>query len=346
MASAEMLREKGSGIVEVSGLARNWRLAVVRAMATIAFGFLALSVPSISLAARVILFGAFASVNGLPIVLETVGALEAQTARGQAEVIVVDRSGEATRRAIAERFPQAIVLAAEPHASIPELRRRGLVQARGEIVAVLEDHCVTRPDWLASIAESHARLPHAAIAGAVENGAMASRGDWAFYFCEYSSLGPPLAAGETRTIAGNCASYKRAALDAVGGFDLRWEGFLHQRLLAKGFRFYCEPRLSVVHKISFPLADMLRQRYHYSRSFAAMRVDGAPLSRRFAFALGSLALPPLVLARIVRDVLSKGIHRVELARAVPILVLLALAWAAGELVGYAAGPGGSVGEVR
>ena len=53
------------GIVEVSSLARNWRVVVVRGMAFIAFGLLALGMPGISLAMQVVLFGAFAAVSGL-----------------------------------------------------------------------------------------------------------------------------------------------------------------------------------------------------------------------------------------------------------------------------------------
>jgi uncharacterized membrane protein HdeD (DUF308 family) len=53
------------GIVEMSGLARNWRVAVVRGLIAIAFGLLALGVPSITPVTQVVLFAAFASLNGL-----------------------------------------------------------------------------------------------------------------------------------------------------------------------------------------------------------------------------------------------------------------------------------------
>jgi len=53
------------GIVEMSALARNWRVAVVRGVLAIAFGLLALGVPGITPVTQVVLFAAFASVNGL-----------------------------------------------------------------------------------------------------------------------------------------------------------------------------------------------------------------------------------------------------------------------------------------
>jgi uncharacterized membrane protein HdeD (DUF308 family) len=52
-------------VVEESGLASNWRAARVRGVAVIAFGLLALAVPGVTLATQAVLFGAFASVNGL-----------------------------------------------------------------------------------------------------------------------------------------------------------------------------------------------------------------------------------------------------------------------------------------
>lgn len=289
-----------------------------------------------------------ASVNGLPMIAETLRALEAQSARGRAEVLVLDCSTEEVRRAIRERFPWVDLVAFDERLSIPELRVRGLRRARGAIVAFLEDHCSPRPDWLERLAALHSALPHAVISGGVVNGATRRTCDWAHYFCEYASVAPPLPEGETAHVAGNCASYKRAALEALGAEALRprWEYFLHQRLLERGHRFYCDPRLEVRHDISFSLAELLRQRFHYSRSFAAMRAEGATLGRRSALAAAALLLPALVLARIVASVASRRRHLRQLAAAAPVLVLLGLAWGLGELVGAVAGAGASLERVR
>ncbi len=288
------------------------------------------------------------SVNGLPMIADTLAALEAQSARPSAEVLVLDCSTEEARRVIRDRFPAVELIAFEQRLSIPELRARGLERARSNIVVFLEDHCIATPGWLERIAASHATRPHAVISGGVTNGATERVRDWAHYFCEYAAHQPPLGEGETEHVAGNSASYKRAALQALGPEALRprWEYFLHRRLLERGQRFYCDPRLEVCHRISFSFTELLRQRFHYSRSFAAMRSEGATLPRRVVFAVGSLLVPPLVLARVTATVTSRGRHLREFFAAWPLLALLALAGGLGELVGAVAGAGTSLEKVR
>jgi hypothetical protein len=85
----------------------------------------------------------------------------------------------------------------------------------------------------------------------------------------------------------------------------------------------------------------VRERFAYGRSFAAQRVEGAPAARRVLFTLGCVALPAVVLARILRDLLPKGRHLSRLLLSLPYLAIFACVWAAGEAVGYAAGPGTS-----
>ena len=288
------------------------------------------------------------SVNGVPMITDTLAALEAQSARPNAEVLVLDCSTEETRRVIRDRFPSVELIAFEKRLSIPELRAEGLRRARGNIVVFLEDHCLAAPGWLERIAASHAAHPHTVISGGVTNGATERARDWAHYFCEYAPHQPPLREGETNQVAGNSASYKRAALEALGSeaFRPRWEYFLRRRLLERGYRFYCDPRLEVCHRISFSLAELLRQRFHYSRSFAAMRSEDATRWRRIVLAAGSLLVPPLMLGRVTATVRSHRTHLREFCAAWPLLVLLALAAGLGELIGAVAGPGTSLEKVR
>jgi len=90
----------------------------------------------------------------------------------------------------------------------------------------------------------------------------------------------------------------------------------------------------------------LEQRYLYSRSFAGMRVAGAHGLRRAAMGLAAIALPPVLLSRIVRRAWSSGRHRAELVKSLPLLALFSVAWAVGEVVGYWAGPGDALQRVR
>jgi len=287
------------------------------------------------------------SVTGLPAISDCLEALARENSAGQAEVLVVDRCGEETRAALRRRFPSVEVIAAAPGTPIPALRAAGLARARGRMVAVLEDHCDVAPGWLAAIARQHA-AGAAAVGGAVENGSVDRTVDWAAFFCEYARFMPPVPRGVVREITGNNSVYARGVLDRLGAETAfgSWESFLHDRLRALGVPLLSDPDLAVTHTKSFGYAQFLGQRYHYSRSYAAMRLRDASPWRRAAYACATPLLPPLLIGRIGLTVARKGRHGARFLRALPVLSTFVLSWALGEAVGAVLGPGRSLEKVE
>ena len=289
-----------------------------------------------------------ASVNGLPFIEECLDALMAQDGSTPYEVVVVDCCGEATRRKI-RTYPEDRVqlLAVEGRPSIPRLRALGMVRARGQMVAILEDHCNVVPGWIEVVARAH-EAGVEALGGAVENGSTERLVDWAVFFCEYARFMPPVARGVVPEITGNNSVYHRRVLERLGeALDEEvWESFLHQKLHEAGVEFHCDPDLLVSHKKEFGFGYFLSQRYHYSRSFAGMRMERARWWMRLAYAVSTPALPPLLAYRIGRTVWGKGRHRGTLLRTIPVLGIFLLMWAWGEAVGALLGPGDSLEKVE
>lgn len=290
-----------------------------------------------------------ASVNGFPWVGACLDALTKQEGDIPFEVLVIDRCGDDVCREIARQFPQpevrVIPVADSP--SIPKLRAIGMSAARGRMIAILEDHCNVPPTWFLSIQRAH-RAGHRAIGSGVENGAVDRIIDWAVFFCEYSKFMPPVAAGVGVEIPGNCAVYDRAALELVGPEIHRevWESFMHRRMAEEGVEFFCDPEMTVSHKREFPFGYFMSQRYHYSRSFAGMRLLSAPLSRRLLYACATPLLPPLLLWRMATTIRRKGRRGKEFVLAVPAIGIFLLSWAWGEAVGAICGPGDSLARVE
>ena len=85
--------------------------------------------------------------------------------------------------------------------------------------------------------------------------------------------------------------------------------------------------------------------YLYARSYAGARVTVHSLSKRAACGVAALALPALLFYRTLTRVVSKGRYRGELIRSLLLLALFVNSWALGEVVGYWAGPGDSLGKV-
>lgn len=57
-------------------------------------------------------------------------------------------------------------------------------------------------------------------------------------------------------------------------------------------------------------------------------------------------LPGVLLWRIIRRVMMTRRLRTELLKSMPLLVLFVCAWAGGEAVGFAAGPGGALSRIK
>ena len=290
-------------------------------------------------------------VNPLPVVAECLDALAAERAGGTAEVIVVDRCGGQTRESIRRRFPWVRVLDADPTRSVPELRAMGVAASHAEIVAMIEDHCVVCPGWLGHVREglrSEGASGYAAVGGPVENGAVTRIVDWAAFLCEYSGAMPPLADGEVRGLPGNNAAYRRSVLDEVGAdsYGRLWEHFWHDEILKRGHKFRCQSEMVVYHNRPFGFAEYVRQRFHYSRSFAAMRGAREGRGRRAARAAATIVLPAVLILRIGGQILRKGRHLDKPVLSLPLLVPFTISWAVGELVGALFGQGHSLSQVR
>ncbi len=290
-----------------------------------------------------------ASVNGLPSIVECLDCLSQQEGNIGYEVLVMDRCDAKTRQEIRRRFPQPEVHLIEEagHPSIPKLRALGIAQARGQLIAILEDHCNVPPAWFRTIIRLR-EAGHEVMSGPVENAAVDRIVDWAVFFCEYARFMPPIPAGTVDEIAGNCAIYSRKVLDRVGP-ELRdevWEPFLHARMKEMRIPFYCDPALTVAHKKEFGFWYFLSQRYHYSRSFAGMRMRAAPFWKRATYSIGTVLLPAILFGRMTKTVFKKGRHRLEFLVAAPVIAVFLISWAWGEAVGALFGAGRSLARVE
>lgn len=291
-----------------------------------------------------------ASVNGSPYILECLEHLTEQRGDVSFEVLVMDCTDERSRRQIREGFPQPEVKLVEVpgRPSIPKLRAMGMERARGRMIAILEDHCNVPPDWFEVIRRAHLE-GHQAIGGAVENGATDRLLDWAVFLCEYASFLPPLPTGPVPFIAGSSAIYDRRALERVEPehYEEAWEYFMHRRMKEQGVEFYCAPGLKVSHKKDFGFWYFMSQRFHYSRSFAGMRLRQEGLVKRIAYAGAALVLlPPLMIWRTVRTVWPKHAYRSTLLKALPALAAFFVSYGYGEAVGSLLGPGQSLARVE
>lgn len=289
-----------------------------------------------------------ASLNGRPYIDACLKSLAAQTGEVNAEIIVVDCVGATVTDFIRTEYPDVQVIAFDERKSVPQLRAAGMLAARGRVIAITEDHCIPAADWFTSLVAAHARYPELAIGGAVDNAANERRIDWAVYVCEYLNFASPVTAGFVHDLPGPNVSYKRETLDLIRPMltDGYWENFIHNHLESEGHALRSEPSLVVWHKKHFTWGSFLSERFHYGRWFAGTRNRFSSPAKRAFYLLFSPLLPPLILRRLVKRAQLRPQLMPEFRRSLPLIAVFTLAWALGEFVGYAAGPGDSVYQLR
>ncbi len=287
------------------------------------------------------------SLHGSSLLEESLRALEKQEGDGDAEIIAVSCPQNGPAEHIKKEFSRVKFVQSSERLGIPQLRALGMSHATGDIIAITEDCCIPRENWFEEIRKAH-RRGYGAAGGAIEKGSSNKIVNWAVYLCEYSQAMPPIPAGEVAGIAGNNASYKREVLERVDDTVRKdyWEFFLHEELRKQSVRFVSLPNMVVVKKKEFRFFYFLTQRFHYSRSFAAMRKTRIPASRRIVSVLISPLIPFLMTWRIAQQVHQKKRYYKELLMSLPLLTIFLGSYAVGEFAGYLFGPGNSLRKVE
>ena len=289
-----------------------------------------------------------ASGAGGEFLFRCLASLRDQVAAAGDEILVVDRTGDATRRRLAGEFPEARVIAApaDHRPTVPEMRRIGVEHARADVVAVLEEHCTAPSGWLTAIASGF-RPGDVAIGGPILDSAFPRVRDWVVYFSEYHNYLPPWPDGERPALNGANIAYRRAAVlqhrDALdSGY---WEVVLHPRLLEHG-TFRAVDAMGAHHTGPFDYAYYLRQRYLLSRVWGGTQKDHVALSTRLAHLAAGPVFPLFLCARVTGRVLEKRRLVSPYVAALPLLVPAWIAYAWGEWLGYLVGPGHALEEVE
>lgn len=276
-------------------------------------------------------------------------ALGDQAARVDLEVLVphdetLDRPEE-----MEAEYPGVRFLRFAGRRTPAELRAAAVAAARAPVVALLEDHCTPAADWCARVLALHGQ-PHAAVGGSIEKGFPPGRSDdtalnWALYLTDYSRYMPPMPAGPSHGLSDCNVSYKRGVLEGVREL---WHTEFHENVVngalgRSGLTLWFDPGLMVYQRRPLDARRALRDRYAFGRLFGSTRVASSSLPVRLARAGAAVLMPPLLVARVARNLVQRRRHGAQLLRCLPWLMLLSAAWMWGEAVGYLTGvPDGSL----
>ena len=283
--------------------------------------------------------------QGWPMVAPCIESLDDQVREVGGELLVLDASGHD----YPDLGPHVRWLTQSPSMSVFQLRSVGYDESRGDIVAMTEDHCRPTPGWCRRILEIHAEHPEAAaIGGALENGTPDNLIDWAAFVVTQAPFVAPLPNGPvSRTTGASNVSLKRRAVERLpshpefGTIEL----FDMGEVVAEGEVLYQDDSLVVLHDQSMGIIGTSSVEFHNGRTIGGFRrsvMDG----RDWLRVATAGVLPVYRSARAIRQASRKRVPRRSLFGAVPLIFWLEYCTSAGELLGYATGPGDSPKRLR
>ena len=276
--------------------------------------------------------------------VECLEALTKQIDPPPLEIIVPHHEPVEGLDAAKQRFPQVRFLSSpdvmkqvggREHHDAP--RARAIAAAKGELIALLEDHELPDERWAASVVAAH-RRPDAGIGGAIENGVDRAL-NWAVYYCDFGRYENPVPEGETPFASDANITYKRADLEQVRSVwkDAYREVAVNDALRSLGKTISLDPRAIVYqNRVGLTFSAAVRERFSWGRSYAATRSTWLRMPKRLVFATLSPVLPPLLLFRLARRARDRNRHFAKFVMSVPFLVPLLISWSIGETAGYLA----------
>lgn len=181
------------------------------------------------------------------------------------EIIVVDSSSNEKSEAVVAQFPEVMCVRLHGQRNnMPQARNKGIAVSSGDILAFLDDDSMVQPGWLAALVKAYGDETIGSVGGRIiempepycdevsgsprlfvkPSGRVLGR-DWGLYSTEEV---------EVDHLRGNNMSFRRKALEQVGGFDasytltnLREETDLCIRVKKAGWRIMFVPAMAVVH---------------------------------------------------------------------------------------------------
>ena len=185
------------------------------------------------------------------------------------EVIVIDDGSTDGSAAIARQFPCRLV--STENRGLSRARNSGLELATGSIVAYIDDDAYPDPHWLRHLATAFRHSTHAGMGGPN----LPPPGDGWIAECVASAPGNPVhilvSDHEAEHVPGCNMAFRKAALEAIGGFDPQFrvagdDVDLCWRLTDAGFTLGFSPAAVVWHHRRNSLRAFWRQQRGYGRA--------------------------------------------------------------------------------
>jgi glycosyltransferase involved in cell wall biosynthesis len=240
-----------------------------------------------------------------------------------------------------ERWP-SVHFFTDPNGNVLTLRAQAASMARGEVIALTEDHGVVPPDWCEQLIREHRAHPEAAVIyGSVRHGGPYGITSWANFYATFGLQLPPMPFPPLRRTPPIVNVSIKRAYGPADGWKPGWFEFIGLPTLYDLGLCRAAGEMVVDHVQHHGLIGTYTAHYHNARVTTGLRglVRGSPAWRNQLADSARVPVQNVVLdwSEIWRSDEPRG----RLLLAFPSYALIALFHAAGEMAGLFFGPGDS-----
>jgi len=223
-------------------------------------------------------------------------------------------------------------------------KAEGFRQARGEAVAIIEDHCFPEPEWAEAVARAFQSGPWSAVGYAFVNANPRTYLSRAGLFCDYHPWTKPIPGGPRRLLPGNNVAYRRQPALACGenlAALISPDFVFLEQLHHAGHAMFMANDAIAAHQNFIYLRPYLTANLLYCRVLAANRAKFGDWgrSRRIFYSLAVLpGAPAIKLLRMIRGLPGRG-QWALFFQSLPLIGVTFALSAIGESIGYLFGEG-------
>lgn len=233
-----------------------------------------------------------------------------------------------------------------PGGDVFSLRAAAVVKARGQIIALTEDHVVPEAGWHEEVLAAHERHPELAVGGVVLNGSREKLIDRANFLMTFGTFLPPQPLHHPHRVSPPAnLSYKREVLgryeigQGTVEFDIGSDVF-------KAGEMVLDDHVRVAHVQSHGIRETHASHFHNGRTTTGLQPRPTALRARMRLALRRIKLPLWLVRSVTSETWNKPGYRRDLVTSLPFVATLAIAHSLGEATGVLLGAGDSPGKME
>ncbi|HEV3122106.1 MAG TPA: glycosyltransferase [Isosphaeraceae bacterium] len=259
--------------------------------------------------------------------------------RGRGELVFVCREADVAMAEVTGPALAPITVRASQAHLVPELWLEGYRATDAPLVAFSTTAMSPRAGWLDALLETLVSTDAAAVGGPIAPASYLAPFDRAVYLHRFARYLPPISQHVFVDPPGENCLFRRDRLEQIEscfekGF---WEADVHRHLRSHGDRLAMAAGAVVEFQGGAHRLATWKQRVAHAQLYAQSRMKHWTRAESLARALFAPAVPAVLLARIVRQLIARREPLFHWLPAVPDLLLLLAAWSGAEAFELARG---------